>query len=318
MNPWRPSHWSISEDSLADASLPFITLGVLNYNRREALRQTLDVLVNAVQYPNYEIIVIDNGSTDGSTEMVLTEFPGVILNCLAENRGVSSRNLQPKISSGKYLFSFDNDSIPATPATVLNIVQHMEAHTSIDALSCLCYQPYSGLEETAGWPQFRLSDSDAAGIPGLFVVEGGICFRVEILQDVEGYDPSFLYGSEGMDLALQLYKKKARIYLNPNFAVLHFHASRANIQASRYYANARNIFWMLAKHWPIVWLLFLWPLWIVRRTIGGFLHPTRAIFELKGLFDGLRGCIPFVDRTPKLSFFQAVNLRRFYLFLFRW
>jgi GT2 family glycosyltransferase len=317
-NPWSLEQWSAAAEQLRASDLPFISLGVLNFNRVDALRQTLDVLLHAVQYPGYEIIVIDNGSTDGSVEMVQAEFPSILLQALPTNEGVSSRNIQPQIAKGKYLFSFDNDSIPATPATILRAVEHMEAHPSLDVLSMMCYQPYSGIEETAAWERFRLGGLTNTDVEGLYLVEGGACFRTAALLKLPGYDPKFVYGSEGMDLALQFFERGSKIALNKSVAVLHFHASRDGVQKSRYFANARNVLWMLLKHWPAPCLAFLLPAWIARRILGSLLHPSRASYEMRGLWSGIVGARGFVRQASKLNMRQAFALKRFYLFLFRW
>ena len=184
-NPWASENWSVPESEWKDPALPFITLGVLNYNRSSELRQTLDVLTRAIQYSNYEIVVIDNGSTDGSIEMVRSEFPQALLHEVGANLGVSSRNFQTQLARGKYLFSFDDDTFPGSPAMVLRIVQHLEAHPEIDILSTTYYQPITGISETEGWEHFRFGKISELGIPGIFLVEGGACFRVNSLKKVE-------------------------------------------------------------------------------------------------------------------------------------
>src|ERR1035437_4148872 len=93
-NPWTRENWSVSEEEWNDPALPMISIGVLNYNRCTELRQTLDVLTRAVQYPNYEIIAVDNGSTDGSIQMVRSEYPQVLLYEVGQNLGVSARNIE--------------------------------------------------------------------------------------------------------------------------------------------------------------------------------------------------------------------------------
>src|SRR4051794_38887941 len=93
-NPWDLSRWD-AQDLARDAdTLPMISIGILTYNRKDELRRTLDVLHRAVIYPKYEIIVIDNGSSDGTCQMVKSEFPLVRLHEVGENLGVASRNLQ--------------------------------------------------------------------------------------------------------------------------------------------------------------------------------------------------------------------------------
>jgi GT2 family glycosyltransferase len=316
-NPWIRENWSVSEKEWNDPALPMISIGVLNYNRCAELRQTLDVLTHAVQYPNYEIIVVDNGSTDGSIEMVRSEYPQVLLHEVGANLGVSSRNFQTQLARGKYLFSFDDDTCPGTPAMILRIVQHMEAHPSIDVLSTAYYQPITGISETEGWNQFGLGKMDELGIPGIFLVEGGACFRIDSLKKADGYEPAFLCYGEGVELALQLYKQGRGIYLCPWFLTLHF-VSSSRKSGFRAYANSRHTIWIISKHWPTMAAIPLLGCHIFRRFIAMAMHSGTLKENLHGMVDGFRGIKPFLEYKPKLSIKQSYELKRFYIGLFRW
>lgn len=317
-NPWAKENWAVPESEWNDPTLPMITLGVLNYNRCTELRQTLDVLTRAVQYPHYEIIVVDNGSTDGSLEMVRTEFPHVRLKEVGENLGIYARNFQTQLARGKYLFSFDDDTCPATPAMVLRIVRHFEAHPEIDALSTRYYRPLSGMEETKDWEFYGHDSEGSQGIEGVFIVEGGVCFRLASLRKVEGYDPRFLVYSEGMELGLQLRKNGFRIFLCPQFATLHFVATNMRPSGLRAYANSRHMLWTIAKHWPAWAAVPLLALLLVRRAFAMAMHRATWRENAHGLADGFSNIRAYWAYQPKLSATQIFQLNRFYLFFYRW
>jgi GT2 family glycosyltransferase len=316
-NPWTMSDWSIPEEEWNNSSLPMVTLGVLNYNRQVELRQTLDVLTRATQYSNYEIIVVDNGSTDGSIEMVISEYPHVRLHEVGLNAGTSSRNYLFRAAKGKYLFSFDDDSFPGTPATILRIVQYMESHSNIDVLSSACFRPIGGWFENEGWEAFRIRELRDDGFEGIYIVEGGVCFRTNSIKEGIGYDPTFFYGTEGMDLGLQLYNQGICIAFCPRFVTLHFPID-GRVRGSRIYGNARNTIWMVAKHWPLHLASFLLPMIVIRKFIGVILHPRRLSNTLKGILDGFLGISKYIKYSPKLSSLQIRRLGRFYGELYRW
>jgi GT2 family glycosyltransferase len=295
-------------------TLPHVSIGVLNYNRCEALRQTLDVLTNAVQYPSYEIIVIDNGSTDGSIEMVHSVYPNVVLHEVGENRGVSARNIQAELAKGKYLFSFDDDTYPASPSMIFRIVEYMEHSTQIAALCGRVRQPVTGVEEMQDWEKLSKAPD---GVELFSPAEGGVCFRMSALRQVEGYEPRFIYGAEGKELTLQFYKRGLTMWYHPSFAILHFPPIGRTLH-TRAYLQWRHTIWIFAKHWPTLWLPPLLVLWTIRRAITVALHPGLFGVSVKGWWEGLTGMGPFLKYRPKLTYKQAASLGRFYIQLFRW
>ena len=316
-NPWISEDWAVSSKVWNATSLPLITLGVLNYNRRDDLRQTLDVLTRAVQYPRYEIIVVDNGSVDGSIDMVKAEYPTVRIHQTGRNAGVSARNYLIPIASGKYLFTYDDDTCPGSPAMILRIVQHLESHPEIDVLSTGYYQPISGVMETAGWEHYRYGGDASKGFEGIFVVEGGVCFRLDALRSVGGYDEAWL-GQEGMELGLRFFQSGHGIYFCPWFMTLHFFSPSPRPKGRRAFVNSRQTIWMIAKHWRLLPRLLLYACASVRRFIAMFMHRETARDNLRGLFEGFRSVRQFSKREPKLTWWQTVKLSRFYFFLFRW
>ena len=68
-----------------------VSVAVLNYQRRDALRRALEA-ARQQRWPSLEIIAVDNASTDGSTEMVRDEFPDVHLVALPRNIAAAARN----------------------------------------------------------------------------------------------------------------------------------------------------------------------------------------------------------------------------------
>ncbi len=315
---WDARHWSIADADLKDPTLPLITIGILNYNRCDDLRQTLDVITRGIRYPSIEIIVIDNGSTDGSIQMLAHEFPNVLSYEVQQNNGVSSRNIVTRLAKGKYVFHFDNDSNPATPATIFRVVKYLESHSEIDAISMSCYQPLTGITETEGWNNYRLRKKSEHAFEGIFVVEGGSCFRLDSLKKVQGYDEKWTYGSEGIDLGLQFFKNGLKICLCPEFLTLHFFSSNMRPSDRRAYMNSRHMIWLIAKHWPLLALPILIMILISRRVIALLMHKGTWRANLRGLKDGLKDIGYFLNARPKLTWRQVIELRRFYFFLFRW
>lgn len=99
--------------TVLNAKLPFVSINVISWNRKNKLTETL-MSLKKINYPsnNLEILVIDNGSIDGSQQIVKEEFPSIRLIDFKENQGVAkATNEGIKRSKGSYIFRLDNDVI---------------------------------------------------------------------------------------------------------------------------------------------------------------------------------------------------------------
>ena len=93
---------------------PLVAIVVVNWNGKEILRDCLKSL-RTTDYPNYKVIVVDNGSTDGSASMVEKEFPEVNLICNEQNLGfVKANNIGMRHAlkhNSAYVLLLNNDTI---------------------------------------------------------------------------------------------------------------------------------------------------------------------------------------------------------------
>jgi GT2 family glycosyltransferase len=93
------------------AEQPLVTAAVLAYNRREPLRITLTKLRDELGWPaeKLEVIVVDNASTDGTSDMVRTEFPDARLIVSDVNTGISGWNRAFEAGAGDWFLVLDDD-----------------------------------------------------------------------------------------------------------------------------------------------------------------------------------------------------------------
>ena len=82
--------------------LPLISIGVSTYNRREYLKFSLDSLL-AQTYKNCEIIVIDDGSTDGTAEMMQECYPQIKYVYQANAGDAAAKNHAAALAQGEYI-----------------------------------------------------------------------------------------------------------------------------------------------------------------------------------------------------------------------
>ena len=87
---------------------PKISVGISTYNRKDLLRLSLQSVLNQT-FSDYEVIVVDDGSSDGTEQMVRSEFPSVRY-IYKENGGdASAKNAAARAAKGKYLLFNDSD-----------------------------------------------------------------------------------------------------------------------------------------------------------------------------------------------------------------
>lgn len=89
-----------------------VSIIIVNYNTRDLLNQCLKSIIDNISELEYEIIVVDNNSSDGSVEMVRKEFKNVLLIESAINGGFAyANNIGIEKSKGKYVFLLNSDTI---------------------------------------------------------------------------------------------------------------------------------------------------------------------------------------------------------------
>ncbi len=317
INPWSPERWAVT-GSQPLQTLPLVTIGILNYNRCDELQRTLDCATRAIDYPLIEFIVVDNASSDGSIEMVNKKFPNVRVIEMPTNIGTAARNEFYREARGKYIFSYDDDSFPATPATIFNVIQMLEERPEIDIVSFYCYQPLTFFVESGGLEQFSFLGNSRSGYEGLFFVEGGMCVRQDSFKRISGYDNDFFWGAEGADLTLQCYKLGMKTLYYPACATLHMKSQQNRNTVRNVKFFTRNYIWIIGKHFPILAAIPLMTLYIMRRVIAIVLHPSFASGYVQGILEGIAGLQKQFRKNDKLSLRQVFGLKRWYLFLLRW
>lgn len=163
---------------------PLVTINILSYNRRDEVRQTLREL-EGVDYPreSLEILVVDNASSDGTSEMIEREFPDVKLERLDPNRAVAGWNAGFEAGKGDYFLVLDDDSAPQSG--LKDAIAFLERSPTVGITAC---QVVGGPFTTQDW-------KDNAGFIGF--VGCGAIIRREVVEAIGGFAPwIYLYTHE--------------------------------------------------------------------------------------------------------------------------
>ena len=135
-----------------------VSIIIVNYNTKELTRNCLNSIFSQTENISFEVIVSDNGSSDGSIEMIKSEFPQVILIENNENLGFGAANNRGlKIAKGKYIFFLNSDTISLNNAVKI-FFDFWETSTEKDKIGALgCYLQKDGMtvHSFSSYPKFK-------------------------------------------------------------------------------------------------------------------------------------------------------------------
>ena len=118
-----------------------LTISIVNYNTKNLLRGCLNSIYKIKGKIEFEVIVVDNTSSDGSVELIEREFPRVKLIKNRQNLGFAKANNQAiKQSKGRYIL-LCNPDIVIKSNSLDKMIEFMETHRSVGALGCKILNP---------------------------------------------------------------------------------------------------------------------------------------------------------------------------------
>jgi GT2 family glycosyltransferase len=124
-----------------------VSVVVVNWNTRDILRDCLRSIFVETKRVTCEVVVIDNGSSDGSAEMVAAEFPAVRLIRNADNRGFAAANNQGMVGArGRYVLLLNSDTVVLEDA-ISKAVAFAEGHPDAAVVGCRAVFPDGRLQQ---------------------------------------------------------------------------------------------------------------------------------------------------------------------------
>ena len=239
-----------------------VSVIVLSWNRREDLRRCLDA-VAAQTYADREIVVVDNGSTDGSADMVRSEYQAVRLIRSATNLGFAAgNNLAIRATDTPYVATLNNDAL-AEPGWLAALVAAAESDPTLGSVaSKMVFQHDPSTINSCGIALDRagIAWDLGGGLPAALVEKprevfgpcaGAALYRRALLDDVGLFDEDFFAYLEDVDLAWRAHLRGWRCVLAPDAVVRHAHSGTLGEGSPlKRYLLARNKVWTVAKCLP--------------------------------------------------------------------
>jgi GT2 family glycosyltransferase len=234
---------------------PTVAAVILAHNRRDAVAIVLDRLASL---PLVEIFVVDNGSTDGTAELVRERGGSVRLLDPGRNTGIAGRNLAAREATADLLLMLDDDSYPgdgALETLVAAFVAAPQLAVAGGRVREVDSRDGRGLEQGLGTFDWWLGSGErpagATGVPAFFFPEGASLVRRSMFLEVGGFfEPYFLACSE-LDLTTRLVGAGWDVRYFPEAVFEHMKAEYrvAGVERDFYY-RVRNHLWYLWLRFP--------------------------------------------------------------------
>lgn len=281
------------------------TVIVLNYNGAHFLPDCLDSLYGNVP-PDCTVMVVDNGSTDGSLSLLETRYPWVRVLALGKNLGFSGgNNAGVKASDSDIVVLLNNDT-RVSPDWLENLLKPFSDPGVGAVTSSMRRFGEKGIIDSAGGGINALAFSldRGRGEPArmwdktdevLFPCGGAMAVRRSALEEPDRvfWNDFFIY-FEDMDLGISLWRRGYRVLYKPDAVVEHhFSGTMVKAMPRKERLCNRNRILVLRRHLSkkamrgVFTCLFLWQLiWLASLLLRGRFRIFRAILE--GTLAGLR------------------------------
>jgi O-antigen biosynthesis protein len=230
----------------ANGDWPRVSIVVCSYNGARTIVDTFEAL-QRVAYPNFETILVDDGSKDG-TAAIGREFGARVIS--TENRGLSNaRNTGYEAATGEIVAYIDDDAYP--DSHWLHYLAHRfrqgdwagvggpNLAPNGDGMIAKCVANSPG-----GPVHVLLSDTEAEHVPGC-----NMAFRRESLVRLDGFDPQYRAAGDDVDLCWRLTEQGNRIGFHAAAVVWHHRRNsvRTYMKQQRGYGRAEAL---LERKWP--------------------------------------------------------------------
>lgn len=284
-----------------------ISIIILNWNGRHHLMECLSSVLKQT-YSDYEVIVVDNGSTDGSQEYIRSNFPSVNLICNGQNYGFcKGNNIGIKAAKGEYIVLLNNDTF-VEPDWLEQLYGCMVSDRQVGfcASKLLFYSERELLDAAgdgfsvcgAGYKRGHLEDTEKYDKDDYVfgACAGAAMYKKEMLDKIGLLDEDFFVAYEDSDLSFRAqlagykckYASKAKVYHKVN-------STLGTLSETYVFYGHRNVEYTYFKNMPSRLL--------IRTLLPHIVYDTLAFiyFTKKGkMLPYVRAKIDFIKNIRKV------------------
>lgn len=254
-----------------------LSIIIVNYKTYNLTKNTINSLLETIDLIDYEIIVVDNASHDGSLEELQRDFRNNSLLTFIENDSndgfAVANNLGISDSSGEYILLLNSDVI-VKKNTIKNTLNYIEAHDNIGALGCKVSLPNGKLDKACrrSFPTFEVSFYRMTGLSKLFpkskrfnrynlsyldengiypvdcIVGAFMLIRRDVLFKCGGLDESYFMYGEDIELCFNIKQLGYDVYYYGKSEIIHYKGASGKTKKTLYaFHESMDIFY--TKHY---------------------------------------------------------------------
>jgi len=304
---------------------PKISVVIVSFNASNYLRECLHTLASGVR-SSIEVIVVDNASTDGSPEMVETEFPSVLLVRSSENLGFGkANNIGIKMAKGSYIALVNSDVhvyegcldalvdfLERTPtagmvgprltygdARLQSSCRHFPSIWNNTCEVMCLNRTFPMSQRFTGEHMFHSrydTEMKVDVLVGCFILA-----RASVLASLHGFDEDFFFYGEDIDLSQRCWNAGFEVWFIPTAHAIHYcggSSSGAPLKYQLAQQDARLLYW--SKHYTVFHVFVLRCIMSLRCVLG------LSYFALKGMLS--RGMVPSPKQVPSYHWHCLVGI----------
>jgi hypothetical protein len=298
-----------------------VTVVIVNWNGKHLICRSLDAL-RRQRFKQFDTIVVDNGSTDGSVEMIEGDYPEIKICRLDYNTGfcIANNKVIHDVNT-RYVVLLNNDAV-LCDSWLEQMVRCLEADPETAfAAGKMVFADRPGIIDRAGdgYSWAGVGVLRGRGLPSQLLSRPekvfGACaaaalYRTEMIRHLGGFDEDFFLLHEDVDLSFRAQLAGYSCIYLPDALVFHGASSSIgkNSDLSVYYGH-RNLEWVWLKNMPAMLLIFLAPLHLLY-DLGAFLyfaaHGKSRVF-LRAKRDAFRSAKNFWNKRKQVQKEKTVS-----------
>lgn len=263
-----------------------VAIVVPNWNGREQLDEVLESL-EAQRYRDFETIVVDNGSSDGSVSYLAESWPAVRVVALSDNRGFAAAvNVGIERSDAEFVALVNND-VELEPRWLETVVEALDRHPAAGSVASKLIEwsrrnVLDGAGDLVGWDGYCVRRGKGERDRGqydssprvLSACAAAALYRRRALDDVGPFDESFFAYIEDVDWGLRAQLAGWECVYEPGAVAYHVGgASSSRLSGFELFQCHRNIVSMMVKDFPASVLIASVP-WAIVRRCGSLLKAV--------------------------------------------